>query len=151
MMDLKIIPPIQLIISALLMLALSYYLPVLQFTLSIKFILILVLFSIASIIGLLALYDFYKHNTTYHPHTPEKTTTVVNTGIYAYSRNPMYLALVLVLTSFAIYLENIGSFTVIPSFIWYITQYQIKPEERILTTLFNDDYCDYCANVRRWL
>jgi len=150
-LDLKVIPPIQLIICALLMVAFTYYFPILHFSLPIRLTLVLVLIFIASTIGVLALYDFYKHNTTYHPHTPEKTTTVVDSGIYSYSRNPMYLALVLVLISFALYLENSASFTVIPAFIWYITKYQIKPEERILTTLFNDDFQRYCTKVRRWL
>jgi len=133
------------------MVAFTYYFPILHFSLPIRLTLVLVLIFIASTIGVLALYDFYKHNTTYHPHTPEKTTTVVDSGIYSYSRNPMYLALVLVLISFALYLENSASFTVIPAFIWYITKYQIKPEERILTTLFNDDFQRYCTKVRRWL
>ncbi|MGL1957909.1 MAG: isoprenylcysteine carboxylmethyltransferase family protein [Colwellia sp.] len=150
-MDLKIIPIVQFIVSAILMIAVSHYLPSLNFTFSLDVILAAVLIGIASIIGIVALYNFHQHKTTYHPHTPEKTTKVVNSGIYAYSRNPMYLALVLVLLALAIYLQNISAFTFIPLFIWYITQYQIKPEENTLNTLFADDYQTYCAKVRRWI
>ena len=154
-MDLKIIPIVQLIIAAIIMFVLAYSLPSLNFAITSRFTLTItltvILISIASIIGVLALYDFRKHKTTYHPHTPEKTTTVVDSGIYAYSRNPMYLSLVLVLLALAIYLQNISCFTVIPFFIWYITQYQIKPEERMLDKLFVDDYQAYCTKVRRWL
>jgi len=148
---LKVIPPVQFGICASLMFGLAYYFPQSRFYLPFSFPLILFLLASASIIGILALYDFHKHKTTYHPHTPEKTSTVVNSGIYAYSRNPMYLALVLVLFALALYLKNIFCFTVIPLFIYYITRYQIKPEEQMLKKLFPVDYQTYSQNVRRWL
>jgi len=117
---LKIVPPVQLVISASIMFYLSDSFPQLHFT-------------------------------TVHPHTPEKTSTVVDTGVYAYSRNPMYIALILIQLALALYLGNIACFAVIPFFIMYITQYQIKPEEEILTKRFPLAYQAYCKKVRRWL
>lgn len=148
---LKIIPPVQLVICAGLMLSLQYVFPQYHFSLAYSFPLIIFLIAAASIIGALALFDFRKHNTTFHPHTPEKTSTVVDSGIYAYSRNPMYFALVLVLLALALYLKNVTCFAVIPLFIWYITRYQIKPEEVMLDKLFPIDYQAYSQKVRRWL
>jgi protein-S-isoprenylcysteine O-methyltransferase Ste14 len=147
---LKVIPPIQFIVSASLMFTLSYYFPQYTFYLPYNSTIILLLIIIAVILGILALYDFHKHNTTHHPHTPEKTSTVVNSGIYAYSRNPMYLALVLILFALALYFKNILCFAVIPLFVGYITQYQIKPEEKMLDKLFPIAYQDYSQKVRRW-
>ena len=151
--ELKIIPPLQLIIAAAMMFSLNYYLPSFTFQLSqtFKIIACCILLCISGLIGVAALWDFRKHNTTYHPHTPEKTSTVVNTGIYAYSRNPMYIALILVLVTVVVFLENITTLAVIPCFIWYLTRYQIIPEERMLMKLFGHDYQDYCKSVRRWL
>ncbi|WP_114327105.1 methyltransferase family protein [Candidatus Colwellia aromaticivorans] len=148
---LKVIPPVQFIICASLMFGLASYFPQYRFTLSLSFPIIICLIVLATIIGSLALYDFHKHKTTYHPHTPEKTSTVVDSGIYAYSRNPMYLALVLVLLALALYFTNVTCFAVIPLFIWYITHYQIKPEELMLNKLFPTDYQAYSQKVRRWL
>jgi protein-S-isoprenylcysteine O-methyltransferase Ste14 len=148
---LKIIPPVQVIICAGLMFSLAYYLPQYRFTLPLRFPLIILLITLASIISLLALYDFHKHNTTFHPHTPDKTSTIVDSGIYAYSRNPMYLGLVLLLLALALYLKNIFCFAIIPLFVWYITRYQIKPEEKMLDKLFPIDYQAYSQKVRRWL
>lgn len=148
---LKIVPPVQLVISASLMWCLAYYLPQLHFTFPFIFPLLLLLLALAFIIGTLALYDFHKHKTTVHPHTPEKTSTVVSTGVYAYSRNPMYIALVLIQLALVLYLENIACLAVIPLFMSYITQYQIKPEEVILAKLFPIAYPGYCQKVRRWL
>ena len=148
---LKIAPPALLIISVILMLSLAYYFPQYRFSLALSTPLITVVIALAGIIGLLALIDFRKHKTTYHPQTPEKTSTVVDSGIYAYSRNPMYLALALILLALALYFKNLTCFGVIPLFIGYITQYQIKPEEVMLNKLFPTDYQVYSQKVRRWL
>jgi len=150
-LELKIIPPVQVIISAVLMYGLATYLPQFHFDLSPSLALIILLILAASVIGILALYDFRKHKTTFHPHTPEKTSTVVDSGVFAYSRNPMYISLVLALIALGVYLQNYSSFTIIPLFIWYITRFQIIPEERMLDKLFPNDYQAYCAKVRRWL
>jgi len=150
-LDLKIIPPIQIIISAVLMLGLATYLPQYNFNLAISLPLIILLILAASVIGVFSLYDFHQHKTTFHPHTPEKTTTVVESGVFAYSRNPMYLSLIFVLIALGVYLKNYSSFAVIPLFIWYITQFQIIPEEVMLDKLFPNDYQAYCQKVRRWL
>jgi len=133
------------------MVGLATYLPQYDFNLSISLPIIILVMLIASVIGTLALYDFYKHKTTFHPHTPEKTSTVVDSGVFAYSRNPMYISLALALIALGIYLQNYTSFTIIPLFLWYITRFQIIPEERMLDKLFPNDYQVYCQKVRRWL
>jgi len=150
-LELKIIPPVQLIISSALMVSLAAYLPQYDFNLSINMLIMLLLILIASVIGIIALYDFHKHQTTFHPHTPEKTSTVVNTGVFAYSRNPMYISLALTLIALGVYLQNFSCFIIIPLFIWYITRFQIIPEEKMLDKLFPNDYQAYCQKVRRWL
>ena len=150
-LELKVIPPVQAVISATCMYGLAYLLPNFIFQWSMSWLLITLLLLVATTVGILALHDFRKHKTTFHPHTPEKTSTVVNTGVYAYSRNPMYIAILLLLTAFAIYLQNYSCFAIIPLFIGYITRFQIIPEERILNRLFPDDFKSYCQKVRRWI
>ena len=149
--ELKIIPPVQLIISAGLMYTLGVNFPQYSFDFPKIFLIITILIIIASVIGGLALYDFHRHQTTFHPHTPEKTRTVVDSGIFAYSRNPMYIALAIALFAFGLYLQNYICFLIMPFFIWYITRFQIIPEEKMLDKLFTNDYQAYCEKVRRWL
>jgi len=150
-LELKIIPPLQFIISSGLMVSLTIFFPQHHFDLSISLPITVSLIVIASSISILALYDFHKHQTTFHPHTPEKTRTVVDTGVFAYSRNPMYISLALILISLGVYLQNYTSFIILPLFIWYITRFQIIPEEKMLNKLFPNDYQAYCNKVRRWL
>lgn len=87
-LELKVMPPVQFMISAGLMYSLSSYSPQYYFDLSIKLPLIIILILAASVISILALYNFHKQQTTFHPHTPEKTTTVVNTGILPILETP---------------------------------------------------------------
>jgi len=133
------------------MFSLATYFPQYSFDLQASLPIVILLFLAASSISILALYDFHKHQTTFHPHTPEKTSTVVDTGVFAYSRNPMYISLTIILIALGAYLQNYFSFIIIPLFIWYITRYQIIPEEKMLDKLFPKDYQAYCQKVRRWL
>lgn len=149
-LELKVIPPVQLIISASLMYSLATYFPQYDFVLQISLPIIIILIIAASLIGILALYDFHKHQTTFHPHTPEKTSKVVDTGVFSYSRNPMYISLVMLLLALGFYFQNYSSFCIVPLFIGYITRFQIIPEEKMLDKLFPNDYQTYCQKVNRW-
>ena len=82
---------------------------------------------------------------------PQQTSELVTTGIYRLSRNPMYLGLLLVLTSWGIYLSNFLVLAVLPLFIFYITKFQIIPEERVMREKFGESFQDYKQSVRRWI
>jgi len=94
---------------------------------------------------------FRTHKTTVNPHTPGAASTVVRTGVYRYSRNPMYLGLLLLLTAFAVYLSNFLAVLGVPAFVLYLNRFQITPEERVLAGKFGEDYLMYLAQVRRWI
>lgn len=98
-----------------------------------------------------AILVFRRSGTTVLPHDPEKASTVVVDGVYRYTRNPMYLALALVLCAWAVKLGNPVSLAGLPVFVAYMTRFQIKPEERILEGKFGAPYREYKARVRRWL
>jgi len=150
-MELKVLPVFQVLIATLLMVLITRIFPQFNFELSTNKIFSLGIFLLAMIVGLLAVYCFKQHQTTVNPTKPENASKVVDSGIYALSRNPMYLALVLVLISLCFYLHNVSAFFILPPFIWYITKYQIIPEEQALTILFGEDFESYCSRVRRWV
>ena len=106
---------------------------------------------IGVILGILGVVQFSINKTTVNPHKPENSSSVVKNGIYKYTRNPMYLGLLIVLIAFTLYLGNGFSFLMIPVFIWYMNTYQIKPEEEMLINLFGDEYIEYQQKVRRWI
>lgn len=110
-----------------------------------------VIFLISVVIAIWAIWNFKKVKTTTDPTNPSKAKHLVTMGIYQYSRNPMYLAIVIVLFSWMIYLGNILNICILCLFVWYITKYQIKPEEEALLKIFGKDYSQYCSKVRRWI
>ncbi len=97
------------------------------------------------------LFEFQKHHTTINPIHPEKTSEIVQSGIYSKTRNPMYLGMVFLLMGFCIITKSSFGFLVIPIFIKYIETFQIRPEEEILSAKFGKEYDDYCQKVRRWV
>ena len=98
--------------------------------------------------GLIA---FGRHRTTINPLAPDRSTTIVQDGIYRYTRNPMYLGMALLLTAWAVWQANWLCLLVMPVFIAYIKRFQIMPEERILLTRFGEGYAQYLRTVRRWV
>lgn len=76
---------------------------------------------------------------------------MVSSGIYRFTRNPMYLGFLLVLAEWAIYLSNILAFALLPLFKWYMNRFQILPEERALDAKFSHALTAYKCSVRLWL
>ena len=100
---------------------------------------------------ILAVSLFKKQNTTVNPIKIENTSSLVTSGIFEYSRNPMYLGMALILFGLAIMFNLIGGtlFTIL--FTIYITKFQIRPEEEVMERLFGEDFLKYKQNVRMWL
>ena len=82
---------------------------------------------------------------------PNSTSSLVISGIYRYTRNPMYLGFVLVLLGWAAFLSNLAALALLPAFVLYINRFQIMPEEHVLASLFPHGYPAYRARVRRWI
>lgn len=102
-------------------------------------------------IDICAILAFRKAKTTVNPVRPENTSTLVDSGIYSLSRNPMYLGLLLLLSALSVYLGSTLALLMLPMFIWYLNTFQIKPEESMLLQHFGYDYSEYCQRVRRWI
>jgi protein-S-isoprenylcysteine O-methyltransferase Ste14 len=99
---------------------------------------------------LTSLWAFLKVHTTINPLRPTQTQHLVTSGLYRYTRNPMYLGLGLMLFGWALYLGALSPFLLLPAFIWVITQMQILSEEAILQAKFGQVYKDYQQHVPRW-
>lgn len=102
-------------------------------------------------IALQGVFTFKKSKTTVNPITPQAASTLVTAGIYAYTRNPMYLGFLLILSAWAVVLSNPYAAVMLPVFVLYMNRFQIEAEERILLGLFGQAFSDYRAKVRRWL
>lgn len=102
-------------------------------------------------LGVAGLLVFRRARTTVDPHQPHRTSVLVERGPYRFTRNPMYLGLVLVLIGLCVFLANPLALLAVVFFIAYITRFQIIPEERALLLKFGESYARYVQAVRRWL
>ncbi|AWH23468.1 MULTISPECIES: isoprenylcysteine carboxylmethyltransferase family protein [Stenotrophomonas] len=103
------------------------------------------------LLNLLPKWTFGRVRTTVNPLRPTSTTVLVTSGIYRYSRNPMYLGQALVLLGAMLLLRNALALLVVPLFVAWITRLQIVPEERALAARFGARYEAFRSQVRRWL
>ena len=95
--------------------------------------------------------EFRRASTTVNPMAPGDSSTVVDSGIYSRSRNPMYLGFVFVLLAWAVWLAAPWALLGPVVLVAWMTRFQIVPEERALVERFGDDYRAYCRRVRRWV
>ncbi|MCG2581988.1 MAG: isoprenylcysteine carboxylmethyltransferase family protein [Marinobacter sp.] len=103
------------------------------------------LFPVAGVVA------FRQAQTTVDPRTPEASSALVSSGIYRYSRNPMYVGFALWLLAWAIFLGSGWALLGVVGFVLYMNRFQIAPEERALRDLFGDTFRHYEQRVRRWL
>ncbi|XVN73275.1 hypothetical protein AAEX37_00333 [Oligella sp. MSHR50489EDL] len=150
-LELLLPPPVIAILSALLMYLMARLLPVIHVTWPVKIYISGLLIVLAIAIGLSAIIAFLNSKTTANPKRPTETSKLVKSGIYRYSRNPMYLGMLFLLLAWAVHLQSLSAIVGIIFYVLYITQFQIIPEERALATKFGEDFIAYKKQVRRWL
>lgn len=102
-------------------------------------------------LDLLGLLAFRRVRTTVNPLRPARATQLVATGVYRFSRNPMYLGMALLLSGGALLLGTLAGALGPVLFVAYITRFQILPEERVMAAKFGDEFTRFCTQVRRWL
>ena len=150
-MALKIPPVVLVVVAAFLMWGLDQMMPAWRFDMlwakAFSVELILVGLGICAL-GVVA---FRQARTTVNPLAPELASALVVAGIYRYTRNPMYLGFLILLLGWAVFLENVAAFLVLPLFVLYMNRFQIEPEERALEALFGQEFVDYKQSVRRWI
>ncbi|MGY1459865.1 methyltransferase family protein [Luteimonas sp. A534] len=89
--------------------------------------------------------------TTVNPLHSAKSSQLVTSGAYRFSRNPMYLGHSLILLGWGLYLGNAVAVAIVPLLVLYLSRFQIRPEERQLLARFPDAYAAFCRQVPRWL
>ena len=99
----------------------------------------------------LAVASFKKYKTTVNPLQPSKASHLVISGIFRFTRNPMYLGMVLILLSLSFKFNLLGGLIVTTLFIMFITKFQILPEEDAMLSLFGDEFEIYKEKTRRWI
>lgn len=147
----KVPPPIIALVCVLLMWLLSLFTMNIGLSAPIRISLLLVILLAALAFIFSGIVSFRRADTTIDPMKPETASSLVSTGIYRVSRNPMYVGLAMLLVAWLIYLSSPLSIIGVIAFIFYINEFQIKPEERALEKKFGLEFTEYKLRVRRWI
>lgn len=145
----RILPPVWFLGAILAMVAIWYGVPGTQVTESSYVYAGIILMAAGVALAVYGKKQFDLANTPVRPFT--KTTALVKSGPFRFSRNPMYLAMVIVLIGVGLVLGKIAPFAVIPLFIMWIRSRFIRYEEQIMAAQFGAAYLDYKNRVRRWI
>ncbi len=150
-LELRIPPVAVFLLVVLLMYALKRLTP--EFSLTVPFLEFVVagLTLLSGYFGIAGIYEFRKVKTTVNPVKPENASSVVNKGVFAYSRNPMYFGLLLLIIALGLWWQHLSVILCGALFVSYMNRYQIKPEEHVLERLFGEEYLKYKNRVRRWI
>lgn len=151
LLKLKIPPPGHMLIFAVGMWLLHIYLPITYVIPAPWNKAGIVAIAGAFLLDVSSLLLFFKRKTSPNPFVPAKATHLVTSGMYRFTRNPMYLGLAILLTGWATYLGSLSPFLLVPLFVVLLTYLQIIPEEQILENKFGQAYRSYKNTVRRWL
>lgn len=86
-------------------------------------------------------------------HVPSNrpTTTIVDTGPYRFTRNPIYLGFLLIYLGITLLVGTLWGLLLSPFLIWTATRLIIHAEEDYLGSKFADEYRAYCSRVHRWV
>lgn len=112
-----------------------------------------VLGALLAVIGLVVMFSgvllFRRVGNNLEPWRP--ATMVVTTGIYTFTRNPMYLGMALIFAGLALVYDSLAALMLLPVVIIIIQTQVIAREEKYLETKFGDEYRAYKNKVRRWI
>ncbi len=150
-LDLKIPPVAVVLCTASLMWLVARYFPAAEVQLPSRAFLAIPCAALGGFTSALGVIAFKRARTTVNPTKPGATSSLVHSGIYSLTRNPMYLGFLLILCGWAIVLGNVVVFPFLPVFVVYVNRFQIQPEERALTETFGAVFTGYTARVRRWI
>ena len=150
-LELKIPPPAVAVLIAGAMWTISLVLPLLEAPAFIRVATAVIVALAGFGISIAGVISFRRARTTINPMKPETTSSLVCSGIYGVTRNPMYVGVLFVLVAWAVFLSSAWALLGPLVFVLYMNRLQIAPEERVLSDMFGTDYAAYKSRVRRWL
>ena len=150
-LELRIPPPLVMLLYMVTVFGFDKIMPFNLFYLPwLTYVSIISLVTFGGVVALWGVKEFKEAKTTVNPLKPESSSSLVSSGIYQYTRNPMYLGLLLILLSAVVYTQHPLGLVSAMGFVAYMNRFQIEPEEKMLVKLFGDEFVDYSNQVKRW-
>jgi protein-S-isoprenylcysteine O-methyltransferase Ste14 len=150
-LELKVPPPLVALVIAAAMWGISRATPSVDVSARIRLGAAIAIALAGAAVAIAGVAAFRRAKTTVNPLNPETSSSLVTSGVYRLTRNPMYVGIALALVAWAVFLSSGWALLGPLIFVLYMTRFQIVPEERVLSSMFGEAYAAYRARVRRWL
>ncbi len=150
-LELKIPPLLLTLILGVLMWLLSLCLPTMAVPNLFRISISVLILGAGLVVLVLGVISFKFAGTTVNPMSPDSTSSLVTSGVYRFTRNPMYLGFLLFLVAWGLFLSSLYSLLLSVLFVFYINKFQITPEEKQLEAVFGKEFKLYVAQVNRWI
>jgi protein-S-isoprenylcysteine O-methyltransferase Ste14 len=147
----KLPPPLVALCVAFLMWGVARFSGPIAIAFSLRLVAALALACTGLAIAIAGIVQFRRARTTTNPFHPDAASSLVHDGVFRFTRNPMYLGMLLTLLGWAAFLANPMALLLTPVFVLYMNRFQIGPEEQALSARFGVAFDAYTASVRRWL
>jgi len=145
----KIIPPVYLAMTLVLMWLSHRYIPLYQYIAEPAAYSGVILVLLGITVAAISAGMFKQADTGLEPFS--EATTLVTGGFFRITRNPMYMGLFLILAGVAVLMGSIGALLPVPVFVLIIRNNFVLGEERFMESVFGQHYLDYKSKVRRWI
>lgn len=150
-LELKVLPPIVALLVAAAMWGISLSTSRFEIAGMTRYIAVFTIVVVGVAFAASGVLAFRRARTTLDPAKPDDATSLVSSGVFRLTRNPMYLGVSIVLLAWALFLSSAWAFLGPVAFVLYISRFQIAPEERALAKRFGPAFAEYQTRVRRWL
>jgi len=150
-LELKIPPVLVTVVFALLMWLVSKLLPGITTPIMLRVGGLIALVTVGAFFSISGVVSFRTAKTSVNPLAPDACSSLVSSGIYKKTRNPMYVGFLFFLIAWGLFLSNLFSLVLCTGFFLYMNRFQIQTEEETLKSLFGEDFLTYKSKVRRWL
>ncbi len=151
MSKIKIPPPVIMLFFVGLVWLFQRYIPIIEFTIPFKLYVCIAIFLLGMLLAVYSVFGFLRAKTTISPFALKETKSLVTSGLYRYTRNPMYLGMALIIASAILFYGALSGVFSLILFVVVLNRLQIKPEEKVLEGIFGAEYTSFKCRVRRWI
>ncbi len=147
----RVPPPLAVVLIGVAMAVIACFTPVVEVGNFVRFASGGVLIALGAWVAVQGARTFRRNQTTIDPVELGKASALVTSGVFRWSRNPMYVGFTAALVGWAVCLAAPWAIFGPVAFVLFTNRFQIIPEERVMRAKFGQVYDDYRAQVRRWL
>ena len=147
----RVPPPLVVVLIGVAMAVIAWFTPAAEMGSSLRFVGGGIIIALGVLVVVQGARTFWQNKTTINPVDLESASALVTSGVFRFSRNPMYVGFTAMLLGWAVFLAAPSALLGPVAFVLFTNRFQIVPEERVMRDKFGQAYDDYQAQVRRWL